>query len=52
MHLISLLKSLVTKGSSFAISHTSRTSTNSVRNITSLTELPIGQYLSKESTNY
>ena len=51
MHLISLLNNFVIKGSSFAISQTSKTSTNSVKNITSFTEFPIGQYLSKASTN-
>ena len=51
MHLINLLKSFVIKGSNFAISQTSKTSTNSVKNITSFTELPIGQYLNNDSTN-
>lgn len=49
---MSLLNNLVTMGSNFVISHTSNTSTNSVKNITSLTELPKGQYLNKPSTNY
>ena len=52
MHLISLLNNLITKGSNFAISQTSKTSTNSVKYITSLTEFPNGQYLSSPSTNY
>ncbi len=52
MHLINLLNNLVTKGSSLAISHTSSTSTSSVKNITSFTEFPNGQYLSNPSTNY
>jgi hypothetical protein len=52
MHLINLLKSLGIKGSSLVISQTSRTSTSSVRNMTSLTELPKVQYLKSPSTNY
>ena len=52
MHLINLLNNLLIKGSIFPISQTSRTSSNSVKNMTSFAEFAKGQYLSNPSTSY
>ena len=51
MHLINLVNNFGINGSSFPISQTSSTSTNSVKNMTSFTELPKGQYRNNPSTN-
>jgi len=50
MHLISLLNSFGISGSNLVISHTSKTSNNSFKNITSFAELANGQYLNNPST--
>lgn len=51
MHLINRLNNFVIIGSNLVISQTSSTSTNSVKNITSFTELPKGQYFNNPSTS-
>ncbi len=52
IHFNNLLNNLLINGSNLVISQTSNTSTNSVKNITSFTEFPNGQYLNNPSTNY